>query len=197
MDFGELHTNGLIDTSVLFSDLRKNRVRAPHTILNEGAPPGTQIMFVYGQLEAPIATVELQFEVGDITFRKKFIVMTNFTSPLICLLFLQLISTILDMRQGILTFSLFSMHLKQEVRTYPNVTEPILYPMETVLQPGNRTRSSLISQIYTDNEVTGIIQPSRLLKKDEDLFICPAFSTTQNKKNIVQINKYPDHPYRL
>ena len=107
MDFGELHFDGLIDTGALSSaiseaNLRKIQLLAPHTILNEGPPPEFQIMVANGQLEAPIATVELQFEVGDITFREKIIVMTDLTSPLIGLLFLQRNSTILDMRQGIL-----------------------------------------------------------------------------------------------
>ena len=112
MDFGELTIDGLIDTGALSSaiseaDLCKIRLLAPHTILNEGPPPEFQIMVANGQLEAPIATVELQFEVGDITFREKFIVMTNLTSPLIGSLFLQRNSTILDMRQGILNFPFF------------------------------------------------------------------------------------------
>ena len=125
MDFGELNIDGLIDTGAFSSalpeaDLRKIRLLAPHTILSEGPPPEFQIMVANGQLEAPIATVELQFEVGDITFREKFIVMTNLTNPLIGLLFLQRNSTILDMRQGILNFPFFSMQLKNEDRTYPN-----------------------------------------------------------------------------
>ena len=41
MDFGELNIDGLIDTGALSSaipeaDLRKIRLLAPHTILNEG-----------------------------------------------------------------------------------------------------------------------------------------------------------------
>ena len=116
LDFGELNIDGLIDTGALSSaiseaDLRKIRLLAPHTILNEGPPPEFKIMVANGQLEAPFATIELQFEVGDITFREKFIVMTNLTSPLIGLLFLQRNSTILDMRQGILNFPFFSMQL--------------------------------------------------------------------------------------
>ena len=96
-------------------------------------------MVANGQLEAPIATVELQFGVGDITFREKFIVMTNLRSPLIGLLFLQRNSTILDIRHGILNFPFISMQLKNENRTYPNVIEPILNPVDAVLQPGKRT----------------------------------------------------------
>ena len=126
MEFGELNIDGLIDTGALSSaipeaDLRKIRLLAPHTILNEGPPPEFQIMVANGQLEAPMATVELQFQVSDITFREKFIVMTNLTSPLIGLLFLQRNSTILDMRQGILKFPFFSMQLINDDRTYPNV----------------------------------------------------------------------------
>ena len=202
MDFGELNIDGLIDTGALSSaipeaDFRKNRLLAPYTILNEGPPPEFQIMVANGQLEAPIATVELQFEVGDLTFREKFIVMTNLTSPLIGLLFLQRNSTLVDMRQGILNFPFFSMELKNEDRTYPNVIEPILNLVETILQPGKRTTIWVKSQIYTDNEATGIIQPSPLLENDEDLLICPAISSTQNKKHMVQISNFLDHPYTL
>ena len=202
MDFGELNIHGLIDTGALSganpeADLRKIRLLAPHTILNEGPPPEFQIMVANGQLEAPIATVELQFEVGDITFKEKFIVMTNLTSPLIGLLFLQRNSTILDMCQGILNFPFFSMQLKNEGRTYPNVIEPLLNPVDTVLQPGKRTTIWVKSQIYTENEAPGIIQSSPLLENDEDLLICPAISKTQNNKRMVQISNFLDPPYTL
>ena len=181
MDFGELNIDGLIDTGALSSaipeaDSRKIRLLAPHTILNEGPPPEFQIMVANGQLEAPIATVEMQFEVRDITFREKFIVMTKLTSPLIGLLFLQRNSTILGMRQGILNFPFFSMHKKNEDRTYPSLLEPILNPVDTILQPGKRTTIWVKSQIYTEKEATGIIQPSPFLENDEDLLICPAIS---------------------
>ena len=202
MHFGELNIDGLIDTGALSSaipeaDVRKNRILAPHTILHEGPLPEFQIMVANGQLEAPIATVELQFEVGDFTYREKFIVMTNLTSLLIGLLFLQRNSTILYMRQRLLNFPFFSMQLKNEDRTYPNVIQPILNPAETILQPGKRTTIWVKSQIYTNNVTTGIIQPSPLLENDEDLLICPALSSTQNNKHMVQISNFLVHPYTL
>ena len=202
MDFGELNIDSLIDTGALSSafsktDLGKIRLLAPHTILNKGPPPEFQIMVANGKLEASIATVELQFEVGDIRFREKFIVVTNLTSPLIGLLFLQRNSTILDMRQGILNFPFFSMQLKNEDRTYPNVIEPIINPIDTILQPGKRTTVWVKSQIYKENEATGIFQPAPLLENDEDLLICPAISSTQNNKHMVQISNFLDHPYTL
>ena len=150
-----------------------------------------------GQLEASIATVELQFEVGDTTFREKIIVITHIRSTLIGLLIPQRNSTILDMRQGNLNFPFFSMQLKNEDRTYPNVIEPILNPVETILQPGKRTTIWVKLQIFTDNEATGVIQPSPLLDNGEDLPICAALSSTQNNKQMVQNGNFLDHPYTL
>ena len=46
------------------------------------------------------------------------------------------------MRQGILNFLFFSMQLKNENLTYPNVIEPILNPVDTILQPG-KTNNNL------------------------------------------------------
>ena len=133
---GWLIDPGALSGAIPEAGLRKIRLLAPHTILNEGLPSEFQIMVASGQLEAPIATVELHFEVSDITFREKFILMTILTSPLIGLLFLQRNGTTLDMRQGILNFPFFSMQLKNEDRTYPNVIDPTLNPVETILQPG-------------------------------------------------------------
>ena len=66
MDFGELNIDELIDTGALSStlaedDLHEFRLLSPHTVLNEGPPPEFQNMAANGQLESPIATVELQF----------------------------------------------------------------------------------------------------------------------------------------
>ena len=145
MEFGELKIDVLIDTGALSSaireiDSRKLRLLAPHTTLDESPPAEFTFMVANGQLEAPIATVEMQFAVGDITFREKFIFMTNLKNPLIGLLFLQRNSTTLDMRQEVLNFTFFSMQLKNEDRTHPKVNEPILNTVETILQQGKRTK---------------------------------------------------------
>ena len=75
MDFGEINIGGLIDTGDLSgaipeANLRKIRLLAPHTLLNEGPPPEFQIMAANGQLKAPIATVDLQFEVDTLRSEK-------------------------------------------------------------------------------------------------------------------------------
>ena len=70
-------------------------------------------MVANGQLEAHIATVELQLEVSDITLRERNIVISTLTSAFVGLPLLQRNSTIIDMRQGILKVPLFSKQLKK------------------------------------------------------------------------------------
>ena len=75
MDFGEFEIDGLIDTcassgAIPADDLRKTRLLASHIFLKESIPPEIQIMVANGQFEANIAAEELQFEIGDVTFRK-------------------------------------------------------------------------------------------------------------------------------
>ena len=57
--------------------------------MNDGPSPEFQFMVKKGQLEAPFATVELNFEVGDVTVREKIIVMTNLSRTLMGPLLLQ------------------------------------------------------------------------------------------------------------
>ena len=123
--------------------------------------------------------------------------MTNLTIPLIGLLFLQRNITILDMRQGILNLPFFSMQLKNENRIYPNVIEPKLNPVKTMLQRGKRNTIWVKSQICTDNEAKGLTQPSPFLENKEDLLICTAIWPIQNTKHMVQISNVLDHPYTL
>ena len=52
------------------------------------------------------------------------------------------------------------MQLKNEDRAYPIVIEPIVNPVETILQPVKRTTIWVKSQIYTDSKATGIILSS-------------------------------------
>ena len=130
MDFGKLTLDGLVDTGALSSaipeaDLRKIRLLAPQSIVKEGPAPNFQNMVANGQLETPKSTVELKFEVGDIEIYEIFVVMEKLTSPLIGLSFLQRNNTILDKRQGVLSFPFFSMQLKTADHKYTNVMEPI------------------------------------------------------------------------
>ena len=202
MDFGEMTIDGLIDTGALSSaipemDLRKIRLLSPQSVIGEGPPPNFQIMVANGQLETPKSTIELEFEVGDIEFHEIVIVMEHLTGPIFGLMFLQRNHTVLDMRQGILIFSFFSMQLKTADHKYSNVLEPILNPTEITIPPNDRVLNRTNSLLYPENAVTGILQPSDLLHDEGDITFCPALVTLNDGSISIPVNNFTDHPYKL
>ena len=179
MEFGELTLDGRIDTGAHSSskpeaDLRKIRLLARQSIVKEGPAPSLQIMVANGDLEIPKSTVELKFEVGDIEFYDTFIVMEKLSSPIIRLMSLQRNHTVLDMRQGILNFPFFSMQLKTAGQKYSNVMERILNPEDVMIPPNDCRINPFQSQIYAENAVPGILQPSELLNEENDITFCAA-----------------------
>ena len=151
MNFGEITIDDLIDTSALSSvisegDCEKNQWLSLQTILD--ATPDFQIMVANGRLETPKATVEIQFDVGDILFEECFIVMINLTSALVGLFFLQGNSSILGIRQGKLNFALLSMQLQHADNNYSNINEPLFKLTDILIKRGKQTVVSQKPQIY-------------------------------------------------
>ena len=63
--------------------------------------------------------------------------MTNLVSPTFGMIFLQRNSTILDMRQRVLSFPFLSMQFKHADNTYWNINESWLKSREILIQPSN------------------------------------------------------------
>ena len=144
MDFGELNNDGLIDTAAKLSavseaDLRKNRLLAPETFPNVGQLSGLQTMVMNGISKKPSATIENKFGVEVLLFEERFIVLPNITSSRNGLLFLQKDSTILDMRQGVLSFPHFLLQLKHGENRYSFYIKPLRNPTNILFQPGKQT----------------------------------------------------------
>ena len=78
------------------------------------------------QLETPIATVCLTFEVADFMFKENFIVMKVLPNPLIGLYFLKTNNAIFGIRQGVLTFPHLSLQPKPEHYLPTQQSTPLL-----------------------------------------------------------------------
>ena len=114
--------DGFIDTGALTSaiseaDLNKLKLLANEVVKDTGPAPNFQIMVANGQLERPIGTVLLEFEVADFEFQENFIVMKTLPNLLIGLCFLHRHIDIFDVRQGIITFPYLSMQLRPSSNT--------------------------------------------------------------------------------
>ena len=89
------------------------------------------------------------------------------------------------------------MQLKTADHKYSNVLEPILNPDDITIPPNERTLVEIKSQIYNENTVTGVLQPSDLLYEEGDITFCAAIVTLTNGNVNVHINNFTDQPYKL
>ena len=162
MDFEKFTLDGLIDTGALTSaiseqDLNKIKLIANEAMKDTGPPPNFQIMVANGQLEVPIGTVLLEFEVADFMLRENFIIMKNLPNPLIGLCFLRRKNAVFDVTQGILTFPYLSMQLKPDTQVIMRQATPLFAENTYTLQPGETLAIASRMPHLLDHDATGIV----------------------------------------
>ena len=202
MDFEKLTLDGLIDTGALTSaiseqDPNKIKLLAPEAITDTGPAPNFQIMVANGQLETPIGTVCLTFEVADFMFKENFIVMKILPNPLIGLCFLKRNNAIFDIRQGILTFPHLSMQLKPEHSLPTRQSTPLLAEATYTLQPGETMLIASKMPHLIDHDATGIVTPSTHLEDHDTLFLVSSLCTVNNNAVGYQICNFSELPYTI
>ena len=117
-------------------------------------------MVANGQLESPIGTIELGFEVADFEFRERFIIMKTMSHPLIGLCFLQRNNAIFDVRQRILTFTYLALQLTPENNQQLRVSTALLTDHSCTLYPHETLAITLKMPHLLDRDATGILTPS-------------------------------------
>ena len=55
----------------------------------------------------------------------------------------------------------------------------------------------IISQLYSDTTVTGILQPSNDLTEDGDFAFCAALATLTQSQVTIHVDNFTDHPHTL
>ena len=202
MDFKKLTLDGLIDTGALTSTiseqgLNKIKLLANDAIRETGPPPNFQIMVANGQLEVPIGTVLLEFEVADFMLGENFIIMKNLPNPLIGLCFLRRNNAIFDVTQCILTFPYLSMQLKPDTQITMRQATPLLAENTYTLQPGETLAIASRMPHLMDHDATGVVTPSPQFEQHDSIFITLSLSTVNNDAIGYQIIIFSELPYTI
>ena len=121
MDFQHFSIDALIASGALVncmpeSVFQKLKIMSPINILQEADPPPFILQVANGDIESPTNTIQVQFEIGDWTFKKTFIVANRITGAILGFSFLKNNSTILDASQGLLHFP----HLTYAINATPD-----------------------------------------------------------------------------
>ena len=75
--------------------------------------------------------------------------------------------------------------------------EPLLSPEDVTIPPNDHAVITIQSQIYAENAVTGILQPSDVLHEEGDVTFCAAFVTLNEGTMGIRVNYFIDQPYKL
>ena len=79
---GHLFDTGSLIEAVSEMDLRKIRVLALQTNINQPQPPYLRINLTIEQFQSPNATVQMQLEIANLLYMECFRVITDSTNPL-------------------------------------------------------------------------------------------------------------------
>ena len=132
----KLTVDALVDASAFVGaiaqdDLDTGKRKASNNILKFYNPPNFQIQVANGQVEKPLSTATLQFEIGDINFAEHFAVLRKLTAPIIGLHFMRNNSVFIDTTHGLIHFSDLTMQVgtassEMNTRRQPPITDDAL-----------------------------------------------------------------------
>ena len=105
--------SGAYVSAIAQKKLDRIKQQALSNILKVDDPPNFEIQVANGQLEKPIATATLKFDIGDHIFAEHFVVMKNLTGPFIGLLFMRHNNVVIDFTHGLIHF----LHLTMQVKS--------------------------------------------------------------------------------
>ena len=118
---------GAFVSAITWNDLETIKGKAPNIILKIDDPPNFQIKVANGQIEKPLATTTIKFELGDNIFVEHFVLVSQITRPKIRLHFLKNNSVVIDTTQGLMHFP----HLILQVKTASSKTTTNSQPVMT------------------------------------------------------------------
>ena len=133
--------SGAFVSSIAQGDLETIKQKAPNNILKTDDHPNFQIQVANGQLEKPLSTATLKFEIGDKSFAELFVVMKKQTGPIIGLHFMRNNSVVIDTTHGLIHFP----HLTMQVKTASSETttkpQPVITDEALTIPPTRQKHS--------------------------------------------------------
>ena len=151
--------SGASVSAIAQKELDISKQQAPSNIFKTDDPPNFQIQVANGQLEKPIATVTLKFDIRDHIFAENFGVKKNLTGPNIGLHFMRHNSVVIDTPHGLIHFP----HLTRQVRSASSgtsaKTQLFLNHDSTTVPPMTRKTITAFVDHPSEWHTTGTVVP--------------------------------------
>ena len=203
LDFENILTvDALVDSGAFVSaiaqdDLDTIKQKAPNNILKIDDPPNFQIQVANGQLEKPLSTATLKFEIGDNSFAEHFVVMKKLTGSIIGLHFMRNNSVVIDMTHGLIHFP----HLTMQVKTASSETttkpQPVIMDEDLTIPPATTKTVTAFIDHPSKWNTTGTVTPLEKFTERASLLISHSMSTIIDKRIAVRMTNTTESPYLI
>ena len=203
LDFeNNLTVDALVDSGAFVSaiaqdDLETIKQKAPNNILKIDDPPNFPIQVANGQLEKPLSTTTLKFEIGDNSFAEHFVVMKKLTGPIIGLHFMRNNSVVIDTTHGLIHFPHLTMQVKTASSETTTKTQPVITDEALTIPPTTTKTITAFIDHPSKWRTTGTVTPLEKFTETASLLISHSMSTIIDKRIAVRVTNTTESPYLI
>ena len=203
LDFeNNLTVDSLVDpgafvSAIVQDDLETIKHKAPNNILKINDLPNFQIQVANGQLEKPLSTATLKFEIGDNSFAEHFVVMKKITGPIIGLHFMRNNSVVIDTTHGLIHFPHLTMQVKTASSETTSKPQPVITDETLTIPPTTTKTITAFIDHPSKWNTTGTVTPLEKFTETACLLISHSMSTIIDKRIAVRVTNTTESPYLI
>ena len=201
LDFeNNLTVDALVDSGAFVSaiaqeDLETIKQKVLNIILKIDQPHNFQIQVADGQLEKPLSTATLKFEIRDNSFAEHLVVMKKLTGPIIGLHFMRNNSVVIDTTHGLIHFP----HLTMQVKTASSETttkpQPVITDEALKIPPTKTKTITAFNDHPSKWNTTRTVTPLEKNTETANLLISHSMSTIFDQRIAVRVTNTTESPY--
>ena len=184
-------------SAIAQTELDRIKQQAHANIFKIEDPPNLQIQVANGQLEKPISTTTLKFDIGDNTFAKPSVVMKNLRGPIIGLHFMRHKSVVIDTTHSPIHFPHLTMQAKNASIEASAKPQPVLLQDNTTVPPMTTKTITAFVDHSSKWHTTGTVTPVGKFTEAASLLISQSISTINDKKTAVRITNTTETPFSI
>ena len=192
-----LADSGAYVSAIGEKELDRIKQQAPYNLFKIEDPPDFQIQLVNVQLERPIATATITFNIGDHIFAEPFVVMKNLKGSIIKLHFKKHNSVVIDTTHGLIHFPHLTMQGKKAwsgTSAKPQVV--LIHDSITVPQLTTKANTAFVEHLSEWNK-TGTVTPVEKFSEAASLLISDSILTVIDSETAVRVTNTTKSPYSI
>ena len=201
LEFGEITMDRLVESGAFinamsWSDYKKFKMNSDICVIKEYPQPPFKFECANAQLEQPIATVDIHFNIGTYTFTDTFVILPKTSSPITGLNFLRNHQAVIDTANATINVPHVEMTLAftDEMKNCIQKLLRIFTQCNQTLPPHQTTVTAVVITINT-NDITRAKQPSPIFDETATIIVARALATAHTKRIKISTANLTDFPY--